>query len=508
MKRMLLTFVLLQVFTFFLSGCKEDETPDQSISISGIPEFSEIKVDEPIGPFNWSVEGKDGISSISIEINGTKVAEKSFTKEIIYSGIFLIKLREFDIDKSFNIIFRATDKDGDTDEKQLNFTVYSNYEYQKVKSDIESDETWTSDKIYVLDGGIKVKEGVTLTIEPGVIVKGDVNMEKELPSGLIISPGAKIIAEGTASSPIVFTSLSDPYPNLDNSEIGSPIFWDAGILGNGNLEDGSSYSWGGLTILGKGKISIPTNYSETYLDGFKYFDKIGKYGGEDVEDNSGKLEYVTIRHGGKSWAEGATSATLTLAGVGKGTNLKNIEIQGGEGLGLYLRGGNVSISNLIATEQYHNGFNIGEGWSGEIDNFIIKQEIGTTIKIEGANGNFLEGNHKLTRGSIFTFDIEIFIELENSANTDISNLYLYAYGEFFDGPMMINRIPNRYPSQIQDLTTNILESSKFFPDEISKSVKYLRDPANESGADFEEFSKWSKAFINHSPLTYFPHHWI
>ncbi len=110
-----------------------------------------------------------------------------------------------------------------------------------VNSNITSNTTWTTGKIYVLSGRIAVTAGNTLKIEPGVIVKGEVGTGSNA-TALIIARGAKIDAQGTASSPIIFTAVAD---EITPGQIISP-----------NLEPNISGLWGGLIILGKAKGSF------------------------------------------------------------------------------------------------------------------------------------------------------------------------------------------------------------------------------------------------------------
>src|SRR5690606_21106333 len=60
---------------------------------------------------------------------------------------------------------------------------------------LEADETWTSENIYVLDGRVVVDEGVTLTIEPGTIIKAEDGQEANA-SALIVDQGGRLLAEG------------------------------------------------------------------------------------------------------------------------------------------------------------------------------------------------------------------------------------------------------------------------------------------------------------------------
>ena len=69
------------------------------------------------------------------------------------------------------------------------------------------------------------------------------------------------------------------------------------------------------------------------------------YGGTDANDNSGTLQYVSIRHGGAIIAEGNELNGLTLGGVGAGTTIENIEIISNSDDGLECFGGNVDVTN-------------------------------------------------------------------------------------------------------------------------------------------------------------------
>lgn len=83
------------------------------------------------------------------------------------------------------------------------FTLLMSVNAQIIKSgNITANETWTSNNIYLLSGWVYVKAGVTLTIQPGTVIKGDFVTK----GALIIERDAKLIADGTVEQPIVFTS--------------------------------------------------------------------------------------------------------------------------------------------------------------------------------------------------------------------------------------------------------------------------------------------------------------
>lgn len=96
----------------------------------------------------------------------------------------------------------------------------------EVTADITTNTTWTADKIYRLNGFIRVGSDVkpapggagvapvidaskkaTLTIEAGTVILG----KKGTPGGaLIVQRGSKLVAIGTAAKPIIFTSDQAP----------------------------------------------------------------------------------------------------------------------------------------------------------------------------------------------------------------------------------------------------------------------------------------------------------
>ncbi|MEP2058960.1 MAG: hypothetical protein ABJJ05_14205, partial [Maribacter litoralis] len=99
---------------------------------------------------------------------------------------------------------------------------------------LTEDQTWESENIYILDGRVIVDEGVTLTIEAGTIIKGEEGLET-LASALVVDQGATLIAEGTASEPIIFTSVLDDIAQGETT---------------GTLDVADTGLWGGIIVLG------------------------------------------------------------------------------------------------------------------------------------------------------------------------------------------------------------------------------------------------------------------
>ncbi|MBK8626031.1 MAG: T9SS C-terminal target domain-containing protein [Saprospiraceae bacterium] len=198
-----------------------------------------------------------------------------------------------------------------------------------VKGSITTNTTWAAKNKYLLEGFVYVESGATLTIEPGTIIKGD----KSTKATLIVKPGAKIIAEGTKTKPIVFTS---------NQAKGSRNYGD----------------WGGLIILGKATV----NKSPATIEG----ENISTFGGTDDNDNSGILKYVRLEFGGIAFETDKEINGLTLGGVGKGTTIEYIQVSNNGDDAYEWFGGNVNAKYLVSFKNLDDDFDTDWGYSGKV----------------------------------------------------------------------------------------------------------------------------------------------
>ena len=132
-------------------------------------------------------------------------------------------------------------------------------------------------------------DGVSLTIEPGVVIKGD----KATQGTLIIVRGGKIMAQGTPERPIVFTSAQAP----------------------GSRKPGD---WGGIILLGK----APNNLGEQTIEGGVR----SKHGGNDPADNSGVLSYVRVEFPGIEYSTDNEINGITFGSVGSGTKIDHLQV--------------------------------------------------------------------------------------------------------------------------------------------------------------------------------------
>lgn len=207
-----------------------------------------------------------------------------------------------------------------------------------VTAAITTNTTWTSNNVYLLQGQIYVKNGATLTIQPGTVVMGDKNTSG---SGLFITQGSKLIADGTASNPIVFTS---------NQPAGQRALGD----------------WGGIILMGKSTNNNAGGIAN--IEGLApTFDT--QYGGganPDVNDNSGILRYVRIEFPGYVYQPNKEINGLTLGSVGRATTIDYVQVSFSNDDAYEWFGGTVNCRHLVSYRNLDDDFDTDNGFSGMV----------------------------------------------------------------------------------------------------------------------------------------------
>ncbi len=223
-----------------------------------------------------------------------------------------------------------------------------------LKGDITVNTTVT--KTTYLKGLVYVKPGVTLTVNPGVTIKGSqggvsfdlVNLENNKGT-LIVEKGAKLIANGTAANPIIWTS---------NKTAGTRDFGD----------------WGGIVILGNAPIFTSTGAATNIFEALTAVPNTGgrnSYGGTIANDNSGSMTYNRIEFaGGVVVAANREVNGLTLCGVGNATTLKYIEVSNSGDDAFEFFGGTVNASYLVSFGNKDDDYDFDEAYAGNLQ-FII-----------------------------------------------------------------------------------------------------------------------------------------
>ncbi len=209
---------------------------------------------------------------------------------------------------------------------------------------ITINRTLSKDTVYTLSGYVTVGNNATLTIPAGTKIVGDTLVAG---SALYILRGARIVANGTAVAPIVFTSARAP----------------------GNRKPGD---WGGLIIVGNarnnrsGSVIVEGSGSGpgAGTGGIVYT------GGTDDNDNSGLLRYVRVEFAGYAVATNEELNSFSLAAVGRGTTMEYLQSMAGLDDSFEWWGGTVDGKYLVSYESGDDHFDTSEGFSGRVQ-FLI-----------------------------------------------------------------------------------------------------------------------------------------
>ena len=284
----------------------------------------------------------------------------------------------------------------------------------------------TADKNYVygnytLKGIVKIKTGATVTIEAGskitaTLADGSID-------ALVVEKGGKLIINGTAAEPVVFTETSQ-----------------------------TPGSWGGIIMYGDAPIvavgGLTTANSEDGL--------ANSYGGTNAAHNGGSLKYVRVEYAGKKITDGTSEMNgFSFYSVGSGTVLENLVAYKGADDGFEFYGGTVNLVNAISFGNYDDSFDWQDGWQGQLSTNWYAYQTGTGnfgMEIECKNNNnafspkvsnitLKRASGTLTENNSAEYDA---IQFKNQGNGEYTNLLIDGY----------TTNANAVAVRIQDVNTN------------------------------------------------------
>lgn len=251
--------------------------------------------------------------------------------------------------------FSCDDNDPDTTPTTKSYTLTEQNGVTWLEGTVDENLTLSAAKKYMLKGFVYVKAPASLTIEAGTVIKGDQTSN----ATLIIEKGAKIMAEGTAAKPIVFTSAK----------------------AKGGRAAGN---WGGIIILGQAPTNLGANAKiEGGVD--------RPYGGTDANDNSGVLKYVRIEYSGIAFQPDNEINGLTLGGVGAGTVIDYVQVSFNGDDAFEFFGGTVNAKHLIAYKTVDDMFDTDNGYSGKLQ-FLVGLSNPSVADASSSNGFESDGD--------------------------------------------------------------------------------------------------------------------
>ncbi|MEM7447909.1 MAG: hypothetical protein AAF355_06685 [Myxococcota bacterium] len=234
-----------------------------------------------------------------------------------------------------------------------------------VTEGIAQDTRWDCSRHYLLNGLIYVRSGAVLTIDPGTFVLGlraDDARNDDLSgfSGLIVERGARIVADGTETDPIVFTSA-------------------------GGRDGRTTGDWAGVVLMGNAPINAGTS---VFFEGLPQ-EAANAFGGADPTHDCGTLRYVRIEFAGARLAADREINGLSLSGCGSGTEVDYVQVHFGRDDGLEIFGGTVDVRHIVISRAQDDSLDWDMGWRGRAQFVVIQQDDGDTN--DGIEADNLEG---------------------------------------------------------------------------------------------------------------------
>lgn len=274
---------------------------------------------------------------------------------------------------------------------------------------LTEDITLTTGTEYSLTSALIVPEGRTLTIEPGVVVKATTGSDVYV----AVQQGGVIMAEGTSSNPIVFTSNSaTPNPG----------------------------DWGGLIVLGRAPINSVVGGDATSTS------EIGglPYGGSVSNDNSGIIRYLRIEYSGGAADAASENNGFSFYGVGSDTTIDFIQAFEGADDGVEFFGGTVNASHISVVGAQDDSVDWTEGFNGTLTDVYIEHRQSHDKGIEGDGFNTDIGNNanpvfwsapsitNLTINGLGSSNENEAIRLRAGTRAIFNNVFLEGFEEGYD----------------------------------------------------------------------------
>jgi hypothetical protein len=217
---------------------------------------------------------------------------------------------------------------------------------------INADTILRKANTYILKGLVYMVGNHTMTVEAGTTVKGSFSGSDV--AALIITRGSKLVAVGTPTEPVVFTSAS---PNPQSGD------------------------WGGIVLCGKAGYNLSYNGINGLFQiegGIDNANGDGLAGSGDAvaptpvdNDNSGTLQYVRIEYAGYAYQPDKEINSLTLACVGSGTTIDHVQTTYAKDDAFEWFGGSVNCKYLIAYKTQDDDFDTDNGFSGKVQFGLI-----------------------------------------------------------------------------------------------------------------------------------------
>lgn len=248
--------------------------------------------------------------------------------------------------------------------------------------------TLTNDRVWQLDGQLRIQDGADLVIQPGTRIEGNSAVTA---AAVFIERGGQIFSNGTVYRPITFTCTA---------AVKAKACWGGVfVAGRGTVNLGDAAAPGGATSPDGG---CPQRGGEGGGP---------VYGGCNPADNSGSITYTVIEYAGFLLSVNNELNCLTMGAVGSGTTINHVQCHAGSDDGFEFFGGNVSTSYLVSTGNDDDGFDVSFGLTGDHQFVIVQSDVGAAnndskaIEADGYEGTIGAFNLPRTSPRLWNFTI-------------------------------------------------------------------------------------------------------
>ncbi|MBC7850747.1 MAG: hypothetical protein H7Y31_13485, partial [Chitinophagaceae bacterium] len=318
----------------FVQSCKDDENIEPAPSVS-LDASSGAAVPGGSVTINATVNAPNGGQSLVVYVAGAEVESYDIAgaKDFDQAYTYTIPAGAV-IGATVVISFQAVDS--------KNYpSAIANYmltvgDPVVALTGVLTTQTLTAGQPYLIKGQTFIPSGVTLTIPAGTVIKGD----KASKGVLIVQPGGKLIANGTAASPVVFTSAQS-----------------AGERDRGD--------WGGIVLLGDAWVNQAAIPAIEGITPTQTYGNITSPATNEAQ-NAGTLTYVRIEYAGIELTPNNETNSLTMGGVGSGTTIDNVQVSFGGDDGFEWFGGSVNAKHLVSLSTWDDDFDTDFGWGGKV----------------------------------------------------------------------------------------------------------------------------------------------
>ena len=256
---------------------------------------------------------------------------------------------------------------------------------------ITDDLTLDSNRAWLLNDAVYFGDGTTtnvLTIEPGTTIYGKMGSK----AFLVIQRNAKIIADGTADAPIVFTSEA--------------------VVGDRKVGD-----WGGLVINGNAPVNLCPDMDDCNIEGEA---DTGTYGGNVADDNSGILRYVRVEFAGKDVDSENQLNGIAFQAVGSETVIENIQVHMAQDDCIEFFGGTANFRNVLCTGIGDDNLDWTFGWTGKGEGLVVQQYDGFGERGIEADSNKTAGTTPVSKPTLSNITL---IGAPDSDTSDVGMLF-------------------------------------------------------------------------------------